>query len=64
MKVVMLMIVISIVGFVFGREAAQNRIVETTQGLIGRESAQMIGLISGCQSIVHTYSCKHAPVQS
>jgi len=38
----LLVIVISIAGFVFGQEAAQNRIVETLQGLLGRDSAQAI----------------------
>jgi membrane protein len=38
----LLIIVIAIAGFVFGREAAQNQIVETLQGLIGQESAQAI----------------------
>jgi membrane protein len=38
----LLIIVISIAGFAFGREAAQNQIVETVQGLIGQESAQAI----------------------
>jgi membrane protein len=34
--------VIAIAGFAFGREAAQNQIVETIQGMIGRDSAQVI----------------------
>jgi membrane protein len=38
----LLIIVISIAGFVFGQETAQNRIVETIQGLIGYESAKAI----------------------
>jgi membrane protein len=38
----LLMVVIAIAGFIFGREAAQNQIVETIQGLIGQESAQAI----------------------
>jgi membrane protein len=38
----LLIIVISIAGFAFGREAAQNQIVETVQGMIGQESAQAI----------------------
>jgi membrane protein len=38
----LLIIVISIAGFVFGQEAAQNRIVETIQGLIGYDSAKAI----------------------
>jgi membrane protein len=38
-------IVISIAGFTFGRDAAQDRIVETIQGLVGRESAQAIQTI-------------------
>lgn len=33
---------IAVAGFVFGREAAQNQIVSTIQGLIGQESAQAI----------------------
>jgi membrane protein len=38
----LLVIAIAIAGFVFGREAAQNQIVETIGGLIGPESAQAI----------------------
>jgi membrane protein len=38
----LLIIVIAIAGFAFGREAAQNQIVETLQGMIGQESAQAI----------------------
>jgi len=38
----LMIIVIAIAGFAFGREAAQNQIVETIQGMIGQESAQAI----------------------
>jgi membrane protein len=38
----LLIIAIAIAGFAFGREAAQNQIVETIQGLIGRDSAQAV----------------------
>jgi membrane protein len=38
----LLIIVIAIAGFAFGREAAQNQIVETIQGMIGRDSAQAV----------------------
>jgi membrane protein len=38
----LLIIVIAIAGFAFGREAAQNQIVETVQGTIGQEGAQAI----------------------
>jgi membrane protein len=38
----LLIIVIAIAGFAFGQEAAQNRIVETLQGLIGQESSLAI----------------------
>jgi membrane protein len=38
----LMIIVIAIAGFAFGREAAQNQIVETLQGLVGQESAQAI----------------------
>lgn len=38
----LLVIVIAIAGFVFGKEAAQNQIVETIQDTIGREGAQAI----------------------
>src|SRR5436309_5090326 len=38
----LLIIVIAIAGFAFGRDAAQNQIVETIQGMIGQESAQAI----------------------
>jgi membrane protein len=48
----LLIIVIAIAGFAFGREAAQNQIVETIQGMIGRESAQAI------QGMIQTASNK------
>jgi len=48
----LLVIVISIAGFAFGRDAAQNRIVETIQGLVGRESAAAI------QAIIQNASSK------
>lgn len=38
----LMIIVIAIAGFAFGREAAQNQIVETVQGMIGQASAQAI----------------------
>ena len=38
----LLLIAIGIAGFVFGREAAQNQIVETLQGMIGQDSAQSV----------------------
>jgi membrane protein len=38
----LLVIAISIAGFAFGREAAQNQIVETLQGMIGQDSAQAV----------------------
>jgi membrane protein len=38
----LLIIAISVAGLAFGREAAQNRIVETMQGMVGEESAQAI----------------------
>jgi membrane protein len=38
----LMIIVIAIAGFAFGREAAQNQIVETLQGMIGEESARAI----------------------
>ena len=38
----LLIIAIAIAGFAFGREAAQNQIVETIQGLIGRDSARAV----------------------
>src|ERR687896_574730 len=38
----LLLIAIGIAGFVFGREAAQNQIVETLQGMIGQDSAQTV----------------------
>jgi membrane protein len=38
----LLVISIAVAGFVFGREAAQNQIVSTIQGLIGQESAQAV----------------------
>src|SRR6267143_695819 len=48
----LLVIVISIAGFAFGRDVAQNRIVETIQGLVGRESAAAI------QAIIQNASSK------
>ena len=38
----LLVIAISIAGFAFGREAAQNQIVETLQGMVGQDSAQVV----------------------
>src|SRR5919106_3401639 len=47
----LLIIVIAIAGFAFGREAAQNQIVETLQGMIGQESAQAIqGMIQNASN--------------
>jgi membrane protein len=37
----LMIIVIAIAGFAFGREAAQNQIVETLQGMVGQESAKV-----------------------
>jgi membrane protein len=51
----LLIIVISIAGFAFGRDAAQNRIVETIQGLVGRESAEAIqAMIQNANSRPHS----------
>lgn len=41
----LLIIAIAVAGFFFGREAAQNQVVETLQGLVGQESAQAIQAI-------------------
>ena len=38
----LLVILIAIAGFAFGKEAAQNQIVETIQGMVGRESAEAV----------------------
>jgi membrane protein len=38
----LLLIAIGVAGFVFGREAAQNQIVETLQGMIGQDSANTV----------------------
>lgn len=38
----LLTIAIAMAGFFFGQEAAQNQVVQTTEGLVGRESAQAI----------------------
>jgi membrane protein len=38
----LLLIAIGVAGFVFGREAAQNQIVETLQGMIGEDSAKTV----------------------
>lgn len=43
----LLLIAISIAGFAFGRQAAEHQIVETIQGLVGRESAEAL------QAIIH-----------
>lgn len=48
----LLIIVISVAGLAFGHEAAQDRIVETLQGLVGRDSAMAV------QSIVQNASSK------
>jgi membrane protein len=47
----LLVIAIAVAGFVFGREAAQNQIVETIGGMIGPESAQAIqGMIENASA--------------
>jgi membrane protein len=47
----LLIIAISVAGLAFGREAAQNRIVETLQGMVGQESAQAIqGMIQNASN--------------
>jgi membrane protein len=47
----LLIIVIAIAGFAFGQEAAQHRIVETIQGLIGQDSAQAVqGMIENASN--------------
>ncbi len=47
----LLIIVIAVAGLVFGQEAAQNRIVETLQGLIGQESSLAIqGMIQNASN--------------
>ena len=38
----LLLIAIGVAGFAFGREAAQNQIVETLNGMIGQESAKTV----------------------
>ena len=38
----LLLIAIGVAGLVFGREAAQNQIVESLQGMIGQDSAQSV----------------------
>ena len=38
----LLLIAIGVAGFVFGREAAQNQIVESLQGMIGQDSAKTV----------------------
>ena len=38
----LLTIAIAMAGFFFGQEAAQNQVVQTSQGLVGQESAQAI----------------------
>jgi membrane protein len=47
----LLVIAIAVAGLVFGREAAQNQIVETIGGMIGPESSQAIqGMIENASS--------------
>jgi membrane protein len=47
----LLIIAIAVAGFVFGREAAQNQIVETIGGMIGPESAEAIqGMIQNASN--------------
>ena len=47
----LLVISIAVAGFVFGRDAAENQIVETIQGLIGQESAQAVqGMIQNASN--------------
>jgi membrane protein len=41
----LLIIAIAVAGFVFGREAAENQVVETLRGLVGQESAKAIQAI-------------------
>jgi membrane protein len=38
----LLIIAIAVAGLVFGREAAQNQVVETLRGLIGQDSAKAV----------------------
>jgi membrane protein len=46
-----LIIAISVAALAFGREAAQNLIVETMQGMVGEENAQAIqGMIENASS--------------
>jgi membrane protein len=47
-----LIIAIAVAGFVFGREAAQNQIVQTIQGLVGQDSARAV------QTIIQNASSK------
>ena len=47
----LLIIVIAIAGFAFGREAAEHQIVGTIQGMVGHQSAQAIqGMIQNVSS--------------
>src|ERR1041384_6455760 len=47
----LLIIVIAIAGFAFGREAAQQQIVGTIQGMIGKQSAEAVqGMIQNASS--------------
>ena len=50
----LLIIAISIAGFVFGEQAAQNQIVQTIRGLVGQDSAQAIqGMIQSAGEKPH-----------
>jgi membrane protein len=47
----LLIIAIGVAGLAFGREAAQNQIVQTLQGMIGEESAQAVqGMIQAANN--------------
>jgi membrane protein len=47
----LVIVVIAIAGFVFGREAAEHQIVGTIQGMIGQQSAQAVqGMIQNASS--------------
>ena len=47
----LLIIIIAIAGFAFGRQAAQQQIVGTIQGMIGQQSAEAVqGMIQNASS--------------
>jgi hypothetical protein len=67
----LLVISIAVAGFAFEREAAQNQIVQTIQGLIGRESAETVQsmilwerFFCSLARAVWSVNCRHRSIRS